>query len=322
MRWPHLHRSSISLALMLAGVLCGPARAAEPGSTTPPRAFDSPAAALRAIPLLAQDGDEGPKDPAAPVVIGFGEFHELKGAPKVDSALRRFTRQLLPELAGRLTDLVVETWITEGNCGEREETVVKDVAKTTRRPETTESEIVTMVKQAKAAGAKPYALDLSCADYKALLDEGGQVDYDKMLRLLTAQLGKKVRLALARPRRALGQRPVVAVYGGGLHNDLYPQEALRDYTFGTTLQAELPGRYAEVDLYVPEYIERDGRIPKEPWYPAYHRAAAAAPGKTWLQERGPGSYILLFPRGVVSPPSPPTSPAEKHRKKLAPPQGP
>src|SRR4051812_44840373 len=78
--------------------------------------FDSPIEALQSI-LLTR----------TPKVIGFGEFHEIEGAPKVRSSLVHFRDELLPMLAPLASDLVLETWVTQGNCGKEETEVVEQV---------------------------------------------------------------------------------------------------------------------------------------------------------------------------------------------------
>lgn len=266
-----------------------PAPPAPPPLTDKPEAslYDTPAAALAAIVARAeQDAGQPPR------VVAFGEYHETIKNGGVPSALKRFTLQLLPVLQPLTSDLVLETWITEGGCGKEEKAVVKDVEKTTQRPVTTEDELVTLAKQAKASGVQPHILNLSCKDYQELLDGKGQVDYEKMLKFLAEQLHKKV-VTIGKARADKGVSKIVAVYGGALHNDLYPQEELRPFTFGPTADAAAPGRYLEVDLYVPEFITNDESLRAQPFFAVWRKAQR--PGKTVVVRRGPRSFILLFP---------------------------
>lgn len=227
-----------------------------------------------------------------PRVVAFGEFHEIKGGAKVPSAIKRYTDQLFPSLQARASDLIVETWVTEGNCGKKEEQVVKDVATTTKRPESTESEVVTLIKRAKAASVQPHILDLSCIEYQSLLLADGGVDYEKMLDLITRKLREQIEAALK--ARVLAPDKVVMVYGGALHNDVFPREELRPYTFAEPVSSAVGGRYLEVDLYVPEFVEHDATLQKEAWFPLWKKQQK--PGKTILVERGPRSYIIVFAR--------------------------
>ncbi len=258
--------------------------------------YDSAADALAAI-LKRAETDSG----VAPRVVAFGEYHELKGNTGIKSGLKRFGEQLLTVLQPLTTDLVLETWVTAGGCGKEEKQVVADVKQTTKRPVTTENELVTLIKQAKATGVQPHILEISCGEYQALLGADGAVDYEKMLKLLSDLLAKKIAQVKLR-REAAGTRKIVAVYGGALHNDLYPAEDFRPYTFGPSTALAFPGQYLEVDLYVPEFITKDQALIKEPWFAKYTLASRSAPaGKkpttsAWVVRRGKGSFILLFPR--------------------------
>ena len=233
-----------------------------------------------------------------PLVLALGEYHETnadaqKKKGKVPSALRRFSEQLLPVLSPVTSDLILETWITDGNCGKQETAAVQDVQKTTQRPEKTEDELVTLVKQAKTAGITPHILKLSCTDYKSLT-ASGEVDYEKLLKLVTELLQKKI-VDVTRRREKDGGHRHVLVYGGALHNDLVPKPELAPFSFGPAMQKEFAAGFVELDLYVPEFVDRDEAMKKEPWYAIYKKKAR--PGQTVVVRRAPGSFILLFPRG-------------------------
>lgn len=250
----------------------------------------SPAEALRAVLERARkDAADQP-----PRIVAFGEYHQTTGKTQIKSALKRFTEQLLTVIQPETSDLVIETFLTEGNCGKKEEAVVQDVEKTTKRPQTTESELVTLIKQAKAGGVQPHILQVSCKQYESVLGSDGNVDYERMLRLLADLL--RERFTTLRERRTkAGVDKIVAVYGGALHNDLYPsQKELLPFTFGPAASRAFPGRYLEVDLYVPEFIAGDQNVAKELWFPRYSKQARA--GKTVVVRRGPASFVILFPQ--------------------------
>lgn len=277
-----------------AGPGAAPASGELPDAEPELAGHDSPASALAAI-LQRAEADAGG---SAPRIVAFGEYHELKGNSGVKSALKRFGEQLLAVLQPLTSDLVLETWVTAGGCGKEESKVVKDVAKTTKRPVTTENELVTLIKQARESHVQPHILELSCGEYQGLLDKEGAVDYEKMLTLLSDLLARKIAQVKLR-REAAGVRKIVAVYGGALHNDLYPSAEFRPYTFGPGTAIAFPGQYLEVDLYVPEFIDKDPGLGKEPWFAKYQQArrsaAKDARGRTWVVRRGKGSFILLFP---------------------------
>jgi hypothetical protein len=266
-----------SLSAWVAGILLSAqaplAASAEPTVT----AYPSAVAAVRA--LLA----------VSPQVVAFGEYHQHKKTAKIPSALGHFTHEILPALrTAGATDLVVESWITTGSCGEVERKAVAQVDKTTHRPAGTENEVVTLLRRAKELGIEPRILQITCRDYQAIF-ASGRLDFDRLLRLTRDQLETQIRTALQRS----GSRLVVS-YGGALHNDLQPSADLAPYAFGEAVAHAVDGKYLEIDLYVPEYIEKDPAIRREPWYERYRRAYR--PKLIIVIQRGPGSYALVFPR--------------------------
>src|SRR6185436_20013401 len=216
-----------------------------------------------------------------PRVVAFGEFHQSTATLKVPSSLKRFEDELFEVVAPRASDLVVETWVTEGKCGKTEKAVMKDVQKTTQRPVQTEDEVVTLLKRAKGAGVQPHILKVSCKEYDALL------------RLPSEKLEAGVREVLGKPGAGADPRAIV-VYGGALHNDLAPGEGLSSYAFGESVSRTVGGKYLEIDLFVPEYIEKQASLRKEPWFRAYQRVARS--GQAVMIERSLASYVFVFPR--------------------------
>jgi hypothetical protein len=227
-------------------------------------------------------------------VVAFGEYHQTAATRNIPSSLLRFIDELLPAVAKLATDLVVETWVADGHCGRQESKVVEEVQTTTERPPETEGEIVTLLKRAKAAGMMPHILTLSCKDYRSVTGRGGETDFAKMLTLTRDRLQGEVTRALVVPRPAASSHvPRVAVYGGALHNDLYPASGDRPFAFGRALFAKVKGQYLEVDLVVPEYILGDQHLATEPWFDAFKAGIKA--GDALLIRRSERSYIIVFP---------------------------
>ena len=264
----------IALVLALAA-------AATPASGFRARSIPSVPAALEA--LLAR----------RPRVVAFGEIHQTTASLRVPSSLRHFISELLPVIAPRASDLVVETWVTEGKCGKTETAVIKHVEKTTQRPAQTEDEVVTLIARAKAAGVKPHILSVACREYEAIYQGGKGVDYEALLRMTSEKLEAGIREVLSKPGAPDDQRAIV-VYGGALHNDLAPPPGLSAFAFGESISKTVGGKYLEIDLYVPEYVEKQKSLRAEPWYAAYRKAAR--PGKAVIIERSLDSYVVVFPR--------------------------
>ncbi len=247
-----------------------------------PRHWVEPTAAAALTRMLGQ---------VKPRVLGVGEVHLVAGGPRVKSALARFTEDMLAGLDGRATDLVVETWVTDGKCGKAEKHVTADVKSKTERPPETETEIGRLLRRASELHIRPRVMTMACKQYEALRSKSGEVDYDRLLQLIGGELHRNVRAVLdGRPDAT------VVVYGGSLHNDRQPNEGVAAYSYGIELAGELGEGYVELDLYVPELVEGDELSKAEPWFPLL---AATAPDKVVLIERSPGSYILLLQRGVA-----------------------
>jgi hypothetical protein len=239
-------------------------------------------------------------------VVAFGEYHQTAQTAEIRSSLARFTDDLLPQVAKLSTDLVVETWVADGRCGKRENKVVAEVQTTTERPPETENEIVTLLKHAQAAGVAPHILKMSCKDYASVTTKDGDTDFVKMLTLTRQRLQDEVSryLSASLPADGKGAR-IVAVYGGALHNDLYPAPSHKFFTFGPTLFAQTKGQYLEVDLFVPEYILTDKHMATEPWFASFKNGVKA--GDAMLIRRSERSYIIVFP--LTAHPAPPSSSA-------------
>ena len=292
-------RAGRAVAIAAALAACGtadeekkPAAAPQPAAPAPradaavppdpnlPRHWVEPTAAAALARLLEQ---------VTPRVLGVGEVHLVAGGPQVRSALARFTDDMLAGLGGRATDVVVETWVTDGACGVAEKQVTADVKATTERPPEMESEIARLLRRARELDMRPRVMTMRCKQYEELRSRSGEVDYDRLLQLIGGELHRNVRAVLDRHAGA-----TVVVYGGSLHNDRAPNEGVAAYSYGLKLAGELGAGYVELDLYVPELVESDQLLRAEPWFPLLARAT----GKVVLVERGPGSYILLLERGV------------------------
>ena len=252
-----------------------------PPPGTPPVAEAFPSAAAAVTTFL---GD-------ATGVVAFGELHQTAQNAGPRSTLAWFTDEILPAIAPRAGHLIVETWVSNGSCGEPEKHVTAEVARTTERPAETENEIVRLLRRAKELGIAPHVLDVGCREYQSLVAAGGGVDYDRLLTITGQHLGRAIEQALALPRP--GDRPLVIVYGGALHNDLRPEPALARYSFGPAIDALTNGAYREIDLYLPELVRTLPTLRREPWFRVW-QAARGARGVVMIR-RAPRSAIVLPP---------------------------
>jgi len=230
-----------------------------------------------------------------PRVIGFGEVHVLKSSASIRSALERFTEHAVPALAeSGASNLVLETWVEREQCGEVQKKVDNQVRADTERPPETESELVRLLRAVDEEDIGRHGMVMSCDEYKALLDKAGKVDYPKLLSLITGKLAAKA-------KEVLGRSPgtsIVFLYGGALHNNLYPPEGVEDWSYAQVVSKLAPGGYVEVDFLVPELIDNDEALAKEEWF-AHTKRPELEKG-VLLVARGERSYVVLARRKVAA----------------------
>ena len=252
------------------------------GAATLPAAASYPdlAAALRAtIPTDAR-------------VIGFGELHARTDRPGVPSALARFTAGGLPAIADKLSDLVIETWLVDPRCGKTAQTATTKVMTAMHRPAQTSNQIGDLAEAARARGIQPRAMQLTCADYARVAPAGKDVDAEAMLTLTTRELGRVATEAVAARDRQPHHRPWVAVYGGALHNDRFPDPSVAEWSYAAKVDAATGGHFVEIDLIVPEFAEADVVSQKQAWFPLVR----AADKLVHVWKRGERSFVMILPR--------------------------
>jgi len=290
------------LSVMLGIMGCGrrvaplPAEAAsQRGATWTPcgdlgcRQYDSVEDAFK--DALTLDGPPSP-EPSSPLVLAVGEAHAQKGAA-VPSSAKRFTSELLPLLAGRASDLLVEIQNPPAGCAK----VAKEVKKkqevvTSSQAATDQNEYVAMGTRARALGIVPDLLRPTCADLDAIESAGDDaidVSLKTIERLTLAQVEKLVARDEASPA---DRGKLVVTYGGALHNSRHPTPERAAWSFGPALEALTKGRYVELDLYVPEFMDDSEAWKKLPFYAHYDRARL---GEKTTMFRDGNSVVIIFP---------------------------
>ncbi len=233
-----------------------------------------------------------------PLVLAIGETHAQAGTEGIPSSTARFTSALLPLLGGRASDLVLELWVADGSCGQRE-TRVAEVQKPVTEPqrETNQNEFVLLGQRASELGVRPHVLRPSCADYDRVVAAGAD-GVTEMLALIARETEALIAATLRRNREQGIERVVVA-YGGAMHNDLVPREGREAYSFGPSVSAHTGDRYVELDLIVPEFIGDSAAWRSLPWYA--HFDPRAHPEQVTLLRVRPRSYVLVFARTLTPP---------------------
>jgi len=294
---------ALGLGLGLALVACGtsgpPARTEPTARTEPPPPVVHDAAVVvvvdaTPVPPPGMYADLGAAllaiIPADARVLGFGELHNRVDRAAVRSSLAVFTAAL-PAFGDRLSDLIVETWIVDPNCGKTAVAATQQMETEVKRPEATKSEIALLADAAKAAKIQPHAMKLSCADYKTLVPKG-EVDALAMLTLTTRELKRIAISAVVHRDKDPEHRPWIAVYGGALHNDRFPDAAIAEWSYAAAVDKVTRDHYVEIDLIVPELAAADAMSQKQPWF-----SLAEAAGD-WIQvwKRNERSFVVILPK--------------------------
>ncbi len=242
----------------------------------PPNTFATLAEALAAI--IPDDAR----------VIGFGELHARVDRAQVRSALSHFT-EALPVIGDDISDLIVETFVVDPNCGKTAEKATKQMETEVKRPVETKSEITLLADAARAKKIQPHAMTLTCADYKTLVPEN-EVDPLAMLTITTRELTRIASSAVAHRNKDPEHRPWIAIYGGALHNDRFPDPAVKDWSYAAAIDKVTNDHYVEVDLIVPELAAADANSQKQPWFSLVESAS----DRLQIFERNQRSFVVIL----------------------------
>jgi hypothetical protein len=219
----------------------------------------------------------------APRVYAIGEYHQTHATADETSSLVRFTHDIVPLLEPHAHHMLVETW--EADACRTKAAVIEKVID---RPNTTQMELLDLRKRSLQVHLQPHDLSMTCLEQDALLDPHKGIDYVLLLEVVTQKLHEATEILLAEdPDHA------VIVYGGALHNDLYPRWPLEELSYAAPLARKHgPGSVLEIDLIVPEIVAPLPMVRDEPWFPLLARAS---PERTIVWRRGPSSYVVILP---------------------------
>ena len=230
------------------------------------------------------------------VVVGVGEAHAQKGAT-VPSSAARFTRDLLPLLQGRASDLLVELMMPPSGCGEATAEVhEKQAAATSRQAETNQNEYVAMGERARALGIVPDMLRPTCADLEGVRRAGDDAIAASLALIARLSAAQAERLIDRDARTDADRGKMVVLYGGMIHNDLAPRPEAASWSYAPELARhahEVGGRFVAVSLVVPEFIGDDETWRALPWWSHYDRSRLGR--RATLFRTGEASYVLVFP---------------------------
>jgi len=218
-------------------------------------------------------------------VYAIGEYHPTRNAVARQSPLARFTGDIVELLEPRAQHLVVEAWLDDTCRSQDTDAIQMQVLKVTNRTPTQASDLQALLAASRNLRIQAHGLPMTCIEHSSVLDGRGRVDFLRLLLLVTEKLGDSARAMVAQGRD-------VIVYGGALHNDLYPQWPLEDLSYAKQLDDELGGGVLEIDLVVPEIVAPMTMVRREPWFPLL---GLAAPERVVVWPRGPRSYVVILP---------------------------
>jgi hypothetical protein len=216
-----------------------------------------------------------------PRVYAIGEYHQTRDAIAATSSLARFTREIIGMLEPHAQHLIVESWL-DASCWGGKDPVNAALAK----PDGVKMDVLRLVTRTNQMHMQAHTLPMTCIEYDSVVDLGGHVNFLLLLEMITDKLADSTRALLADGTSS------VIVYGGALHNDLYPHWPLEQLSYARPLAQELGGHVLEIDLVVPEVVAPMEMIRAEPWFPLLGRAS---PGRVLVWERGPASYVVILP---------------------------
>jgi len=218
-------------------------------------------------------------------VYAVGEYHPTRNAVAKRSPLARFTNDIVEMLEPYAHHLVVESWLDDTCRSEDTNTVQMQVLKVTNRPAEQATDLQTLLAASNSLQIQTHGLPMTCIEHSSVLDSHGHVDFLRLLLLVTEKLNDTT-------KRLVAEKGDVIVYGGALHNDLYPQWPLEDLSYAKPLDEQLGGGVLEIDLVVPEIVAGMSMIRRETWFPLLGRAA---PDRVIVWNRGPNSYVVILP---------------------------
>jgi hypothetical protein len=224
-----------------------------------------------------------------PRVYAIGEYHQTRNAIAATSPLTRFTQEIISMLEPFAAHLVVEAWL-DASCWSPAN-ANKAVLAGTQRPTGTSMEVMRLVRRGQQMHMQTHTLPMTCIEHDAVMGTSGHINFLLLLELITDKLTETTRALLTQPAAKASDNSVI-VYGGALHNDLYPRWPLEELSYARTLSAELGGKVLEIDLVVPEVVANMQMIRSEPWFPLLGRAS---PARVLVWKRGPASYVVILP---------------------------
>lgn len=199
-----------------------------------------------------------------PIVVAIGEAHAKKGFEWVETAAKRVTREVLPKLEGRASDLLLELMAPAQGCEQAKKATSQELGKIGKdQAPTAPNEYVTLGKAAEKVGIKVSQLHPSCKDFAEIAKSKSPPL--TVLQTITALLTHDATVALGVPGRS--DDKLFVIYGGAFHTEPTPPEERAEFSVAAKVSKAAKNRYVSVHVFVREYI--DDKWDLWPWYPHF-----------------------------------------------------
>lgn len=219
-----------------------------------------------------------------PVVVAVGEAHGKKGLEWVDTSANRFTHELVPKLAGRTSDLLLELMAPAQGCEQAKKETNKQLGKIAKNQAVeVPNEYVVLGKAAEKLGIKVSQLHPSCKQLSEIATSKSPPL--TVLQTITSLISTDASQAVAKKT----DDKMFVIYGGAFHTEPDPPEERAEFSFAAPVAKAAKGRYVSVHLFVREYIDASWDIWQ--WYPQFKPNEHA--DKVVLLHPKPQHYVII-----------------------------
>jgi hypothetical protein len=219
-----------------------------------------------------------------PLVVAVGEAHGKKGLEAIETSTKRFTREVLPLLNGRASDLLLELMAPAQGCEQAKKETNKQLGKIAKNQAAeAPNEYVTLGKAAEKLGIKVSQLHPSCEQLAAI--GKSKTPPLTVLQTITSLVSRDASQAIV----AKKDEKLFVIYGGAFHTEPNPPEERAEFSFATPVAKAAKDRYVSVHLFVREYIDQSWDIWQ--WYPQFK--ADEHRDKVVLLHPKPQHYVII-----------------------------
>ena len=197
-----------------------------------------------------------------PLVVAIGEAHGKKGLESIDTSAKRFTRDVLPGLAERSSDLLLELMAPAAGCEQAKKETNKQLGKIAKNQAAeAPNEYIVLGRAAEKLGIKVNQLHPSCKQLSEIA--ASKSPPLTVLQTITALISHDAGQAVAKKT----DDKLFLIFGGAFHTEPEPPEERAEFSFAAPIAKAAKGRYVSVHIFVREYIDPSWDIWQ--WYPQF-----------------------------------------------------